>query len=63
MRTAEAYLEGCLSVTQIEARKQEKRAYQAPQLKEYGDLGVLTLGGSGMNMDNPLGMGLFSTKT
>jgi hypothetical protein len=40
-----------------------KKPYQAPELKEYGDLGQLTLGGSGMNMDNPLGMGVFSTKT
>ena len=43
-------------------QKQEKLPYSAPILTEYGDLGVLTLGGSGMNMDNPLGMGAFSTK-
>lgn len=38
-------------------RKQEKKTYQAPQLKEYGDLNVLTLGGTGTMTDN-LNMGI-----
>jgi hypothetical protein len=50
-------------VTQIEMHNEIKKPYQAPQLKEYGNLGQLTLGGSGMTMDNPLTMGAgFSTK-
>jgi hypothetical protein len=38
-----------------------KKPYQAPQLKEYGDLGSLTLGNVGTKMDNT-GMGVFATK-
>jgi hypothetical protein len=54
---------GVLISEQIEVPGEARKPYQARQLKEYGNLGQLTLGGSGINMDNPLGMGVFSTKT
>jgi hypothetical protein len=44
-------------VIQIEKKDQNKKPYQAPQLKEYGDLNVLTLGGVGLMTDN-LNMGV-----
>ena len=41
---------------------EKKKPYEAPKLKEYGDLGVLTLGGNGLNKDNGTGGGMAGTK-
>jgi hypothetical protein len=43
-------------------RSEQRTPYEAPRLKEYGDLGALTLGNAGTKMDNT-GMGVFATKS
>jgi hypothetical protein len=45
-----------------EPSAEEEKPYESPRLTEYGDLGNLTLGGTGMNMDNGLGGGMAGTK-
>jgi hypothetical protein len=49
-----------MELNQTSAKK--KKAYESPDLTEYGDLGDLTLGGTGMNLDNGIGMGMAGTK-
>jgi hypothetical protein len=49
-------------VTQIRMNIEGKKPYESPKLQEYGDLGVLTLGGNGASMDNGTGGGMAATK-
>jgi hypothetical protein len=53
---------GTVKLMLSEVRSGEKKPYETPILHEYGDLGDLTLGGNGTNMDNGTGGGMSSTK-